>query len=97
MDELLTESHLQKYWQRQESLTTWTDSGYNSSNARENAGDTDQSAKLPIASATNGVSEKQKRKPWVLNAFAMTAPGHLAPGKHFFAIAKTNTCSLTSL
>ena len=84
MDELLTDRQLQKYWQRQETLSTWTDSGYNSSNATDDAVDTQHSAKLPTQAAINGISGKQRRKPWVMNAFAMTAPGHLAPGKHFF-------------
>lgn len=96
MDELLTERHLQKYWQRQESLSTWNDSGYNSSNATDDVIDTDHSAKLPAALAMNGIGEKQKRKPWVMNAFAMTAPGHLAPGEHFSTHAKPRRCLLTS-
>lgn len=24
----------------------------------------------------------EEKKPWIMNAFAMAAPGHLAPGKH---------------
>jgi hypothetical protein len=30
------------------------------------------------ADHANGV---QTKKPWIMNAFAMTAPGHLAPGE----------------
>lgn len=28
----------------------------------------------------NGANGADKKQPWVMNAFAMTAPGHLAPG-----------------
>lgn len=81
MDELLTSHQLQKYWQRQGTLSTWTDSGYNSSNASDNREDTPHSSKLFDIVPTHDAVARQKRKPWVMNAFAMTAPGHLAPGK----------------
>lgn len=80
MDELLTAHQLQKYWQRQETLSSWTDSGYNSSNATDDRENTNQSSNVSNIVPPHGGSERQKRKPWVMNAFAMTAPGHLAPG-----------------
>lgn len=88
MDELLTEGQLRKYWQRQASLSTWTDSGYNSSNATtDDAADITAATKLSAGTSSNGVTEHKQRKKWVMNAFAMTAPGHLAPGEYHSALS----------
>ena len=62
MDELLTEQHLRKYWQRQECLSTWIDSGYNSSNTTADSVDFDYVVKSPAEPATTVTSEKKPHK-----------------------------------
>lgn len=82
MDELLTDYQLRKYYGRRDLIASNADSGYNSSNATENGEEVENNAsKIAAAAATVQNASCQRPKPWVMNAFAMAAPGHLAPGK----------------
>ncbi|CAK1367123.1 Dimethyl-sulfide monooxygenase [Cercospora beticola] len=80
MDELLTDYQLRKYYGRRDLISSAADSGYNSSNATDNGEEVENNASKIAAAATVQSASSQRPKPWVMNAFAMAAPGHLAPG-----------------
>ncbi|GIZ48661.1 hypothetical protein CKM354_001171200 [Cercospora kikuchii] len=81
MDELLTDYQLRKYYGRRDLISSVADSGYNSSNATENGEEVENNASnIAAAAATVHNASSPRPKPWVMNAFAMAAPGHLAPG-----------------